>query len=526
MAPEDLSALLNTSGVDGALWDREEWSDTYRISLTVIISLIILLTIIGNSLTLFVIFIDKQLRTIGNFYIASLAVADLLVGSVAMTFMMLYTVTFNGRWIFGHVICDIWQFVDYVACTASLTNVCAIALDRYLTVSRPLKAMRTRTKRRALIMIAVAWVIPVLFWMTMLSVSRGINDLPPAEKCYLSWKPDFLVLITIITMIYAPIVAIIVLFGSMMFVLWGHMNKMTTRFRNSLNRNPVDAAEESGNVRTQDSPFIKPSPETRVSCWIMGNRPGLDEASRSNKAMEFEDEARSRASGIELDDFGYVSTGTNTGLDCIDLYSEERFKDVATMTSPEVRRAGRTIGTNTSPFGSQEQLDLIVDNPQESFELKTLADESINVATCDESDCESYATYPTTPTPNTPCTIDSRFEFGPKLKKRLLQRRQTYGDILREERHSCLEKSRLRQQIKAAKTLGVIMAFLLICWLPLAIMWPIKTYCRGCFTQRIYDISYWSNYLNSTINPILYCLCNPRFQQAFQRILTRKAGRV
>jgi hypothetical protein len=62
---------------------------------------------------------------------------------------------------------------------------------------------------------------------------------------------------------------------------------------------------------------------------------------------------------------------------------------------------------------------------------------------------------------------------------------------------------------------------LLLCWLPFSIMWPIKTFCQECISQRIYDISFWTNYLNSAINPCIYCLCNPAFKQAFRRILTK-----
>ena len=85
-----------------------------------------------------------------------------------------------------------------------------------------------------------------------------------------------------------------------------------------------------------------------------------------------------------------------------------------------------------------------------------------------------------------------------------------------------MERSRIRQQVKAARTLGVIMAFLLFCWLPYSILWPIKTFCPDCVVQHTYDLAVWTNYLNSAVNPIIYCLCNPRFRKAFKRMVTRK----
>lgn len=72
------------------------------------------------------------------------------------------------------------------------------------------------------------------------------------------------------------------------------------------------------------------------------------------------------------------------------------------------------------------------------------------------------------------------------------------------------------QQIRAAKAVGVLMLFFLICWLPYLILWPLKTYCNECVSDSTFRLSIWANYLNSTINPVLYTLCSPRFQRVFR----------
>lgn len=40
-------------------------------------------------------------------------------------------------WIFGDIWCSVWLAVDVWMCTASILNLCAISLDRYLAVTRP-----------------------------------------------------------------------------------------------------------------------------------------------------------------------------------------------------------------------------------------------------------------------------------------------------------------------------------------------------------------------------------------------------
>ena len=36
-----------------------------------------------------------------------------------------------GRWIFGSITCKVWLTADVLCCTASILNLCAIALDRW-----------------------------------------------------------------------------------------------------------------------------------------------------------------------------------------------------------------------------------------------------------------------------------------------------------------------------------------------------------------------------------------------------------
>lgn len=48
-------------------------------------------------------------------------------------------------WIFGDLWCSIWLAVDVWMCTASILNLCAISLDRYLAVTRPVSYPQAST---------------------------------------------------------------------------------------------------------------------------------------------------------------------------------------------------------------------------------------------------------------------------------------------------------------------------------------------------------------------------------------------
>ena len=88
-------------------------------------------------------------------------------------------------WYFGFALCQLWLSLDYTASTASIFNLFILSLDRYWSITSPLRYLRRRTKKRALVMIALAWtgasmwVVPVLGWHHI--ASDGIRRVPGEE---------------------------------------------------------------------------------------------------------------------------------------------------------------------------------------------------------------------------------------------------------------------------------------------------------------------------------------------------------
>ena len=87
--------------------------------------------------------IDKQLQTISNYFLFSLAVADLTIGAFSVP---LFSVNFiMKKWPFSSHLCDFWLAIDYLASNASVWNLMVISIDRYFSVTRPLSYRATRT---------------------------------------------------------------------------------------------------------------------------------------------------------------------------------------------------------------------------------------------------------------------------------------------------------------------------------------------------------------------------------------------
>ena len=66
---------------------------------------------------------------ITNYFVVSLAVADMLVALCAMTFNA--SVELSGKWIFGSIMCDVWNSSDVYFSTVSILHLCCISVDRY-----------------------------------------------------------------------------------------------------------------------------------------------------------------------------------------------------------------------------------------------------------------------------------------------------------------------------------------------------------------------------------------------------------
>ena len=158
--------------VTQSLVTNDEWNVTspsvsndtaveFNVSHMVLTSLALLLinlaVIIGNILVLLAVYFERALRTVTNYFIVNLAIADLLLGTLVLPFSSAFEVI--HYWPFGDVFCDIWAAVDVLCCTASINSLCCISVDRYIGVTRPLKHRLIMTPKRAIAINIFVWFI-------------------------------------------------------------------------------------------------------------------------------------------------------------------------------------------------------------------------------------------------------------------------------------------------------------------------------------------------------------------------------
>ena len=121
--------------------------------------ILIFVTVFGNGLVIFLFTKQRNLRTTTNWFIASLAVADLgmgLVHSPRYSFCPINQKTCVNEAV--KIAFSVGQIFAY----ASVTNLCILTLDRYLAIVKPLRYVTFMTKKRVVLLIAAAWVVASL----------------------------------------------------------------------------------------------------------------------------------------------------------------------------------------------------------------------------------------------------------------------------------------------------------------------------------------------------------------------------
>ena len=66
-------------------------------------------TVVGNALVILVIFKNQSMRTVTNFYIANLSVADVVIGVLGIPFQ--FQAALLQRWDLPHFLCPVAPFV-------------------------------------------------------------------------------------------------------------------------------------------------------------------------------------------------------------------------------------------------------------------------------------------------------------------------------------------------------------------------------------------------------------------------------
>ncbi|OON13863.1 7 transmembrane receptor [Opisthorchis viverrini] len=187
--------------------DMTAYSPAISAILSIILPLIAVATIGGNFLVILAVTLVKKLQTPSNILIVSLAFSDFFVGLLVLPFAILDLL--KGYWPFNEPLCDMYISFDVLLCTASILNLCAISIDRYLVITRPLTYVSKRTPCRMAQMIAATWIISAL-----ICIPPNIGWKSPFQegRCEYSEDVGYQIYATFCAF-YLPLLVMLVLYG-------------------------------------------------------------------------------------------------------------------------------------------------------------------------------------------------------------------------------------------------------------------------------------------------------------------------
>ncbi|KAK4882712.1 hypothetical protein RN001_006031 [Aquatica leii] len=460
--PEPFEFYNTSFGFESAL---PEWEALLTIFT---LTLIIIMTIVGNILVILSVFTHRPLRIVQNFFIVSLAVADLTVAILVMPLNVAYSII--GKWLFGIHICKMWLTSDVMCCTASILNLCAIALDRFWAITDPINYAQKRTLKRVLLMIGGVWFLSLIISSPPLI---GWNDWPETEDflnepCQLTQRQGY-VIYSSLGSFFIPLIIMTIVYVEIFIAT-------KRRLRERARASKINAMVSKAHVNTD-------------------NEKDSIKVSRERESVSSE-------------------TNHNEHPSPSDPATNEKSKDKKRQKHKKKKKVSdKENNTYLKPVLVHE--DSFTDNPENSPSSTRRTSNPCNLE--NQAVTSSSTTASATPPLSTKPMLKDNDKKTVIINEpnAYLKKPVAVYQFIEEKQRISLSKER-----RAARTLGIIMGVFVVCWLPFFLMYVITPFCPVCCpSRRLISFITWLGYINSALNPIIYTIFNLDFRKAFKKLL-------
>ncbi|GMS95258.1 hypothetical protein PENTCL1PPCAC_17433 [Pristionchus entomophagus] len=171
------------------------------------LGLVDLIVVCGNIFVLYLLASQPSLRSSTNSLVLSLTLSDLLLGLLILPFSIMQE--HHGEWLYGEGFCRVWLSLDVFLSTASIYNLLAISVDRYMAVRQPIRYPIISSKKFVRQMIAAVWLAALVLSLSLLLVERKKDE--GDRSCSPLQFPDPFILASASASFLLPAVLMIVL---------------------------------------------------------------------------------------------------------------------------------------------------------------------------------------------------------------------------------------------------------------------------------------------------------------------------
>ncbi|OWF40247.1 tachykinin-like peptides receptor 99D [Mizuhopecten yessoensis] len=183
----------------------------------ILIFVIMVCTTLGNLLNIAVTLKTRSLRTPSGNFIISLATADLMVG-ILVTFSFVSSI--QDKWAFSDSVCKAVGFIFFYATSLSMWNLLVLTIDRWVSVTRPMKYVSWMTNRTSYKIIGLVWLGVLLIDFPMLL--PGVGDVYYIEGAFLcspNWRVNLIYTFLLVAVHLLPSFILVLAFNLRLYCI-------------------------------------------------------------------------------------------------------------------------------------------------------------------------------------------------------------------------------------------------------------------------------------------------------------------
>ncbi|XP_029292948.1 uncharacterized protein LOC115011843 [Cottoperca gobio] len=168
-------------------WEDSMFGFTELVCVTVIYIPLMLFGLLGNILTILVVWLRPHMRSSTYLYLSSMAVSDLLI--LLLLPLDLYKLWRPRPWPLGELACKLTMFLSECCTFCTILHITFLSLERYLAVCWPITAKTLVTRRRTRALIGCLWLGAAVSAAPFL-VMVGVEEVGGEELGLGGWTED------------------------------------------------------------------------------------------------------------------------------------------------------------------------------------------------------------------------------------------------------------------------------------------------------------------------------------------------
>ncbi|XP_050432810.1 dopamine D2-like receptor [Adelges cooleyi] len=486
-----------------------------------------ILTLFGNVLVIISVCRERALQSVTNYFIVSLALADLLVALVVMPFAVYVLV--NGKWGLPPFVCDFYIAMDVICSTSSIFNLVAISIDRYIAVTQPIKYAKHKNNRRVWLTIVLVWAISAAIGSPIV---LGLNNTPDRTPDLCLFYNSNFIIYSSLSSFYIPCII-------MVFLYWNIFKALNLRARKAkaARRPQIGRDMKPGIIIENVAQTRRRLAETTLlatASLAPGSSSIIDEGPTNTGSGSQDEEEEGNSPGS--DDCHIIQNDKSTDFILSTVMEETAM--VATLATPQ----NLPVDPNGSLKSRPQDIDLVarVLNPNQT--VSSISDkigDKMPIKQKDSPDSVVTATMPADrPNRTTQSmvkrSLSSMLRNGSEDDSSRCSKKDFKASAEGSSRFTIYkvnkasrkkrEKSSARKERKATKTLAIVLGVFLFCWVPFFTCNILDAICnkleKNCSPGvRAFILTTWLGYMNSFVNPVIYTIFNPEFRKAFKKLM-------